>query len=90
MSAWDEVLSLNLSGRRYHTSQTGDSRNGVMGKVEKKGDQISFIDDRGEYLIGCDMNFGFCSVERNGTIKVSVTMIGSLEIYPLGAVMGPV
>lgn len=88
-TAWQEVAELDLTGRPFHRQEAGCEIYGMMGRLKVRGDSLQIMDDVGRKIAAGSVESGSCRIKDDGTIEISIYMIGSVLIFPYGAYLKP-
>jgi len=89
-TTWEQVSQLDLRGRPFHREEAGDEIYGTMGEVVvDQRDGFEIFDYTGHKVAGGSMSMGSCRIKTDGTVHISIYMIGSFYIFPYGTTLKP-
>jgi hypothetical protein len=89
VTTWDQLGRLDLRGRVFHREETGDEIYGMVYDVLIDEGHFTVIDDAGRKVASGSTSLGSCRIERDGTIVISIYMVGSVKIFPHGTLLKP-
>lgn len=81
---WDDVASLELSGRVFFLSETPISTTGTIKEIKLSESKNIFeiIDQDDQFVAGGSTAMCHAWLEDDGRIKITIYMIGSVTIFP--------
>lgn len=79
---WDQLLQMNVTGRTFHMDEPAGSNSGKMGSIvrDETDGYILFLDSNNQHIAGCAPAWGSAEVHTDGSIEVTLPMIGHLSI----------
>ena len=89
-STWEQVALLDLRGRVFHREEAGDEVYGMMREINltSRG-SFEVIDDAGRSVAGGAADLCSCRIAQDGTITISIYLIGRFIIFPVGTRLTP-